>query len=142
MSQRPWCSAIDVSQAAERGRRGLRVAVEHAVVGVEQQPGSNWDAEFDAASIHQGAGSSERLRLDNVFRAGDRTRTGDVQLGKLRGYYAVSLYSLITSTCGPAIATRLPSAGEHTERGGHSWAPRNAQLKGICWRRTYRFAGG
>src|SRR5262245_19018911 len=55
-------------------------------------------------------------------RAGDRARTGDVQLGKPRGYYSGSLYPLQITSSIASVALFMPRKSENSERRGHSWA--------------------
>ena len=57
----------------------------------------------------------------------DRTRTGNVRLGKPRGYYAVSLWSRKTTTSVAARADRASRRSEDSELGGHSWALRTGR---------------
>jgi hypothetical protein len=41
--------------------------------------------------LFSGMGARVVLRVSRLPGAADRTRTGDIQLGKLRGYYSNSL---------------------------------------------------
>ena len=72
-----------------RGRRqstGVSPELERTVTTLEEgwlPAGYRWKAQND---LPRTAGHFCKYLIQNAFRAGDRTRTGDVQLGKLAFY--------------------------------------------------------
>src|SRR5690606_15075784 len=107
------CSPGDASTGRSTSRSGLASSLGYARplkahptwscgVSLSLPPdptaGTGVGMKHDATGIQDSGGMVSTCHVRTLQRAGDRTRTGDVQLGKLEAYYRFWLYWQITTT--------------------------------------------